>query len=82
MKNCRRPFASILLALALGMPVWAGDMSSTPTTPAPPPPPAPSRSTGATAPSDNCSGNALSSAEWNPAVLAMDLLCSMLSIYY
>jgi hypothetical protein len=79
MKPCRKMFASILLALALGMPVCASDVNSTPTYVPPPPPIA------AGTPADhtsNCSGNeALPSVVYTATELAINLLSSMLSIY-
>jgi hypothetical protein len=83
MKTCRRLLASILLALALGVPVWAGDMNSVPTNPGPPPPPAPCMAISEpTLTSAGCSGNvAPPSVEWEAAALVIDLLRSMLSMY-
>jgi hypothetical protein len=82
----RRPFASIMLALALCIPVCAGDINSTPTsaTPAPPPSaPCVATTDGNVNGSDSdCSGNvALPNANVEAATLAMDLIRSMLSMY-
>jgi len=81
----RRPFASIMLALALCIPVCAGDINSTPTSPTPPPPPAPCTATldgDDSVPNSDCSGNVASpNANVEAAILAMDLLRSMLPMY-
>lgn len=81
MKTCRKTFAVILLALAMGIPVIAGDVNSTPTYPAPPPPPPCAPATqGATA--SDCSDNgSLPSVGADATALVMDLISSMLSIY-
>lgn len=81
----RRPFASIMLALALCIPVCAGDINSTPTSATPPPAPAPCTAIldgDDCVPDSDCSGNvALPNANLEAATLAMDLLRSMLSRY-
>lgn len=79
MKICRKPFATILIAVAIAVPVGASDVNSTPTSSTPLPPPPPCVTAGA--PSD-CSGNeALPNVAHDAAALVMDLLRSMLSIY-
>jgi len=79
MKPCRKIFASILLALAFGIPVCAGDVNSTPTYTPPPPPIA--AGTPAADTSDFSGNEALSSVVYTATELAIDLLSSMLSIY-
>ena len=78
MRICRKPLASLMLALAVGVPVCAGDMNSTPTTPAPTPPPPPCVATTAGVWSENV---ALPNSAFDAAAFAIDLLLSsMLSI--
>jgi len=80
MKTCRNLFALILLASTIAVPVCAGDMNSTPTTPTPPPHAPCAAAPGGTNP--NCSGNEVTPrACLDPTALAIDLLCSLLSIY-
>ena len=92
MKTCRKSLALILLALTLGVPVWAGDMNSTPTAAPTPPPPSPNARcvastnnctrTENTAPSgSNCCGNVQPSAGFDAASIAIQVLRKMLSLY-
>lgn len=80
MKTCRKISASVVLALALALPIYAGDMNTTPTTPSP------SANCVVTTPgalTSECSGNdALPDAISDAAALMIDLLLSsMLSIH-
>ena len=80
MKTLRQILATMLLALALGIPTYAGDMSGPSSAPAPAPSPSPSNATASvtnplpqTVPGDTDT-SALT-------LMALDFLVSALSIY-
>lgn len=81
MKTFRKLFAPILLTLLLGVPAWAGEMNSPP---APPPSPAlcTTNTSGSAAADSNCTEYVNAPAvDVDAAMVAINLLVSMLSIY-
>jgi len=80
MKTLRQILATMLLALALGIPTYAGDMSGPSSAPAPAPSPSPSNATASVT-------NTLPQTEAGDkdtlalTVLALDILVSALSMY-
>jgi hypothetical protein len=85
MENFRKLLAPIVLALVLGVPVWAGEMNSPP---APTPPSTPRSmpsavtTSGETLANSTCSGTAWTpAANVDAAMATIEMLVSMLSIY-
>jgi hypothetical protein len=81
MKTLKQLFATIILAMALGASVHAGDMGFPPV---PPPPPPGNITTGVTSPAADDQGNqspAMPDAATDASIIAYDLLCDLLSIY-
>ncbi|MCU1264494.1 MAG: hypothetical protein JWM21_812 [Acidobacteria bacterium] len=84
MENFRKLLAPIVLALVLGVPVWAGEMNSPP---APTPPSTPTSTqcavttSGGTLANSTCSGTAWTPAAIDAAMATIEVLVSMLSIY-
>ena len=79
MRNRRKIFAAILLALILSGSVFAGDM---PTPPSPAPAPVDPTSPAAPIPAPGTSATPSVPDEVDTSALAFDLLCRVLSIIY